>query len=172
MVRRRFRPLLALAVVIAAAGSVTAAGLTFTAQTVSRTAVGLPEVKATLLPSYIVRMPEARTAELGAATAVEVKPRLEAAAPAAEVTPLSADTAPQPEGTDYVVRSDVFVRSGPSKNYAAVATIHGGTPVSVTEEQSGWLKVSFANGGGWVYQRYLAPAGTDVAEAETGSAPF
>jgi uncharacterized protein YraI len=53
-----------------------------------------------------------------------------------------------------------------------VGTLTGGTELTVTDEDGGWLKVSFAGGTGWVYQRYLAPAGRDVAEAETGAAPF
>ena len=55
MNRRSYRPLIALVAVIVAAGSVTAAGLTFTAHTVSRSVAELPEVKARVLPSYVVR---------------------------------------------------------------------------------------------------------------------
>lgn len=200
MVRRRFRPLIAFAAVIAAAGSVTAAGLTFTAHTVSRTVAELPEVKTRTLPSYVVRLPEAKAADLDVSKTVEVKPKvtMPVALPAApvaqaavatpatpvataettlvaEITPLSEDTAEEPAaaGSLYVVRSDVFVRSGPSKRYGQVGTVTGGTKVNVVGEDGGWLKVSFAGGSGWVYQRFLAPArGDEVAEADTGRAPF
>jgi uncharacterized protein YgiM (DUF1202 family) len=201
MVRRRFHPLIAFAAVIAAAGSVTAAGLTFTAHTVSRTVAELPEVKTRGLPSYVVRLPEAKAADLDVSKTVEVKPKTQVpvmvpdvpvaqatatmpAAPAAaepeatlvaEVTPLSDETVEEPAGGGslYVVKSDVFVRSGPSKSYGRVGTVTGGTQVNVTGEDGGWLKVSFAGGSGWVYQRYLAPARSEeVAEADTGSAPF
>ncbi len=200
MVRRRFRPLIAFAAVIAAAGSVTAAGLTFTAHTVSRTVAELPEVKTRTLPSYVVRLPEAKAADLDVSKTVEVKPKvtMPVALPAApvaqaavatpatpvataettlvaEITPLSEDTAEEPAaaGSLYVARSDVFVRSGPSKRYGQVGTVTGGTKVNVVGEDGGWLKVSFAGGSGWVYQRFLAPArGDEVAEADTGRAPF
>jgi hypothetical protein len=196
MVRRRFRPLIAFAAVIAAAGSVTAAGLTFTAHTVSKTVAELPEVKTKVLPSYVVRLPEAKAADLDVSKTIEVKPRVtmpvtvpdvpvaqatvttpaasvevaEEPTLVAEATPLDDETATG--GELYVVRSDVFVRSGPSKSYGQVGTLTGGTELTVTDEDGGWLKVSFAGGTGWVYQRYLAPAGRDVAEAETGPAPF
>jgi len=195
MVSRRFHPLIAFAVVIAAAGSVTAAGLTFTARTVSQTVAQLPEVKTRVLPSYVVRLPEAKAADLDISKTIAVKPKLtvpvtvpavpvaQAAAtpptaPAtlvASVTPLSADTVESPEagGASYLVRSDVFVRSGPAKSYAQLGTAKGGTEVSVTNEESGWLQISYAGGSGWVYQRYLTPTGSeDVAEADTGRAPF
>jgi len=198
MVRRRFRPLIAFAAVIAAAGSVTAAGLTFTAHTVSRTVAELPQVKTRALPSYVVRLPEAKAADLDVAKTVAVKPAIKVpvtvpnvpvaqaavAAPAstpaetnlvAEVTAISPETVEQPvaDGSRYVVRSDVFVRSGPSKTYGQIGTVRGGAQVNVTGEDGGWLKISFSGGSGWVYQRYLAPAGgSEVAEADTGRAPF
>lgn len=198
MVRRRFRPLLAFAAVIAAAGSVTAAGLTFTAHTVSRTVAELPEVKTRELPSYVVRLPVATAADLDVSKTIEVKPRIKvpvtvpnvpvtnatvtpgptagqpAATLVAEVTPLSPDTVEQPAaaGAAYLVRSDVFVRSGPSKRYGTIGTAKSGTRVRVTGEDGGWLKVSFNGGSGWVYQRYLSPMGEEIAENTTGRAPF
>ncbi len=192
MIRRSHRPLIAFAAVIAAAGSVTAAGLTFTAHTVTRSVAELPEVKTRVLPSYVVRLPVAKAADLDVSKTVEVSPRIKmpatevatapVAAPAveaptlvAEVTPLSAETVEQPalDGTAYVVSTDVFVRSGPSKNNRQLGTARAGTEVRVSDEQGGWMKVNFAGGTGWVYQRYLQPARVDqVAEAETGQAPF
>ncbi len=196
MVRRRFRPLIAFAAVIAAAGSVTAAGLTFTAHTVSRTVAELPEVKTRVLPSYVVRLPVAKAADLDVSKTIAVTPKIKvpvnvpdvtapqaattpkAAEPSttlvAEVTPLSADTVEEPvaRGNAYLVRSDVFIRSGPSKRYGQVGTLRGGARVNVTGEDGGWLKVSFSGGSGWVYQRYLSPMGEEVAEADTGRAPF
>ena len=194
MVRRRFHPLIAFAAVIAAAGSVTAAGLTFTAHTVSKTVAELPEVKKRVLPSYVVRLPEAKPADLDIAKSVPVRPAVkmpvtvpdmpvaqaavateppaaELAAPqeptlVAEVTPLEQES---DSGPVYVVSSDVFVRSGPSKSYDRLGTVTRGTEVRVDGEDGGWLKVSFAGGSGWVYQRYLTPArGEQVAER----APF
>lgn len=196
MIRKSHRPLIAFAAVIAAAGSVTAAGLTFTAHTVTRSVAELPEVKTRVLPSYVVRLPVAKAADLDVSKTVEVSPRIKVpvTAPAAEVattpvdatavaaptlvaevTPLSAETVEQPalDGTAYVVSTDVFVRSGPSKNNRQLGTARAGTEVRVSDEQGGWMKVSFAGGSGWVYQRYLEPARVDrVAEAETGRAPF
>ena len=193
MASHRFRPFIAFAAVIAAAGSVTAAGLTFTAHTVSQTVAQLPEVKTRVLPSYVVRLPETKAADLDISKSSEVKSKIKApvtvpdvpvtqaaialpAAPetklVAEVTPLSSDTVEQP-GAAYLVRSDVFIRSGPAKSYGQVGTVSGGTQVNVTNEEGGWMQISFAGGSGWVYQRYLVPAGSeDVAEADTGSAPF
>jgi uncharacterized protein YgiM (DUF1202 family) len=196
MVRRRFHPLIAFAVVIAAAGSVTAAGLTFTAHTVSQTVAQLPEVKTRVLPSYVVRLPEAKAADLDISKAVEVKPRIKvpvtvpvaqanvtlptaAAEPetklVAEVTPLATETVEQPVagGSSYIVSADVFVRSGPAKSYGQVGTVPRGTQVNVTGSDGSWMKISYAGGSGWVYQRYLARSGgDDVAEADTGRAPF
>lgn len=193
MFRRRFRPFLAFAAVIAAAGSVTAAGLTFTAHTVSRTVAELPEVKTRSLPSYVVRLPEAKAADLDVSKTVAVKSVIKvpvtvpdvpvaqatvaAPAAAAQEPTLVAEVSPMAEepvagGELFVVKSDVFVRSGPSRSYGRVGTVTGGTEVNVTDESGGWLKVSFAGGSGWVYQRYLAPAGGAVAELETGAAPF
>jgi hypothetical protein len=193
MVRRRFRPLIAFAAVIAAAGSVTAAGLTFTAHTVSKTVAELPEVKTRVLPSYVVRLPEATAADLDISKAVEVKPKVtvpatvpqipvaqaavttadEVAPPTlvAEVSPL--DDGPAADGDLYVVKSDVFVRSGPSKRYGEIGTATGGMQLTVTGEEGGWLKVGYKGGSGWVYQSFLAPVrGEAVAEADTGRAPF
>lgn len=191
MVRRRFRPFLAFAVMIAAAGSVAAAGLTLTAHTVSQTVAELPQIKQRLLPSYVVRLPEAKASDLDIAKSIAVTPETpltlpdlpvaetEAAAPAptliAEFTPLSSNTVEQPlvGGTPYIVRSDVFVRSGPAKSYGQIGTIHGGMQVNVTDKSAGWFRISFSGGSGWVYQRYLTPTGgEDVAEADTGRAPF
>lgn len=196
MVRRSFRPLIAFVAVIAAAGSVTAAGLTFTAHTVSRSVAELPVVKARQLPSYVVRLPVARADELDISKTISVKPRIAvpvtvpdvpvaqaavnttAAGPqprlVAEVTTLSSDTVEQPAaaGATYVVSSDVFVRSGPSKSFGKVGTVPGGTRVNVTSQDNGWLQVSFAGGSGWVYQRYLSPLGEKVAAADPGRAPF
>lgn len=196
MNRRSYRPLIAFVAVIAAAGSVTAAGLTFTAHTVSRSVAELPEVKTRVLPSYVVRLPVAKAADLDVSKTVEVSPKIRMpvtvaqapeappavsaspAAPAtlvAEVTPLSAETVEQPAlaGAPYVVRTDVFVRSGPSKSYRQLGTVTTGTKVRVSDEQGGWMKVSFAGGSGWVYRRYLEAAQVEaVAEADIGNAPF
>ena len=194
---RRLRPLFAFVAVIAAAGSVTDAGLTFTAHTVSQTVAQLPQVKTRVLPSYIVRLPEAKAADLDVSKTIEVKPRIkvpvtvpeEPVAQAgvttptvqpetklvAEIAPLSPDTAEQPiaGGASYIVRSDVFVRSGPSKSFGQVGTVHSGARVNVTDENGGWMQISFAGGSGWVYQRYLTHAGgEEVVEADTGRAPF
>lgn len=207
MVRRHFRPLIAFAAVIVAAGSVTAAGLTFTAHTVSRTVAELPEVKTKVLPSYVVRLPEAKAADLDISKTVEVKPRVTVPATApqmpvtqaavltepatgpetlpaqpvkmtmepptlvAEVSP--PDSAPASDGNLYVVRNDVFVRSGPSKRYGNIGTVTSGTQINVTGEDGGWLKVSFKGKSGWVYKSFLARVrGEQVAEADTGRAPF
>lgn len=193
MNRRSYRPLIAFVAVIVAAGSVTAAGLTFTAHTVSRSVAELPEVKARVLPSYVVRLPVTKAADLDVSKTVEVSPKIRmpvtsakapevspkvSASPAtlvAEVTPLSAETVEQPAlaGAPYVVRTDVFVRSGPSKDNRQLGTVTAGTKVRVSDEQSGWMKVSFAGGSGWVYQRYLEAAQVEaVAEADIGNAPF
>jgi uncharacterized protein YgiM (DUF1202 family) len=197
MVRRRLHPIFAFAAVIAAAGSVTAAGLTFTAHTVSRTVAELPRVKTTTLPSYVVRLPEAKAADLDVSKVVSVNPKgmLPATvlpqtqpAPAAPETQVAAAATTDPtaptlvavttplddaaDGKLYIVRSDVFVRSGPSKSYGKLGTATGGTEVQVIGEHGGWLKVSFSGGTGWVYQRYLAPADRVVAEADTTAAPF
>ncbi len=196
MIRPSHRPFIAFVAVIVAAGSVTAAGLTFTAHTVSRSVAELPEVRTRVLPSYVVRLPVAKAADLDVSKTVEVSPRIRvpatvpapelAAAPAddpatapatlvAEVTPLSAETVERPalDAAAYVVRSDVFVRSGPSKSSSRLGTLTTGTDVWVSGEQGGWMQVSFAGGAGWVYQRYLEAAHIDeVAEADTGQAPF
>jgi uncharacterized protein YgiM (DUF1202 family) len=196
MNRRSYRPLIAFVAVIAAAGSVTAAGLTFTAHTVSRSVAELPEVKTRVLPSYVVRLPVAKAADLDVSKTVEVSPKIRmpvtvakapetpdagAAAPAAsatlvaEVTPLSAEMVEEPAiaGAPYVVSTAVFVRSGPSKNNRKLGTVTAGTEVRVSDEQGGWMKVTFAGGSGWVYQRYLEAAPVaEVAEAEIGNAPF
>lgn len=198
MIPRRFRPILAFAAVIAAAGSVAAAGLTFTAHTMPQKVAELPQVKQRVLPSYVVRLPEAKPTDLEISKSVAVKPKLQLpvtmpdvpvalardtpsetsdAAPTlvAEVTALSSDTVEQPlsRGTPYIVRSDVFVRSGPAKSYRQVGTIEGGARVAVTDADGGWLEINFSGGSGWVYQRYLTPTGgEEVAEAETGRAPF
>lgn len=189
----RLRALIAFAAVVAAAGSVTAAGLTFTAHTVSQTVAQLPEVKTRVLPSYVVRLPETRAADLDISKTIEVKPKLQApvtvpAVPVAKPpeTPssapqagLTAAVAPVPAeqpttgGSTYVVRSDVFVRSGPANSYGQVGTVSGGIEVEVTREKAGWLKIRYAGGSGWVYQRYLTPSGNEqLAEAETSRAPF
>lgn len=196
MVRSRFRPLIAFVAVIAAAGSVTAAGLTFTAHTVSRTVAELPQVKTRQLPSYVVRLPVAKAADLDVSKTIAVKPVIKVpvtvpsvpvaeaamstsstqpqATLVAEVTPLSAETVEQPAagGAAYLVSTDVFVRSGPSKSYGKVGSVRGGTRVTVTGEDGGWLKVSFSGGSGWVYKRYLSPVAQEVAEADTQRAPF
>ena len=204
MVRRRFRPLIAFAAVIVAAGSVTAAGLTFTAHTVSRTVAELPEVKTKVLPSYVVRLPEAKAADLDISKTVAVQPKVaipaqvpqvpvtEAAvltepATAAETQPVKMtmepptlvaevsppDSAPADSGNLYVVRSDVFVRSGPSKRSGNIGTVTSGTQINVTGAKGGWLKVSFKGKSGWVYKSVLARVRSEqVAEADTGSAPF
>lgn len=202
MVRRRFHPIIAFVAVLAAAGSVTAAGLTFTAHTVARTVAELPPVKTRTLPSYVVRLPEAKAADLDISKSVEVRPalKLPVSAPTAvaATTPVSgttaatpvvagatatptlvAETSPMSEepaaaaGDLYVVKSDVFVRSGPSKRYGQVGTVTGGTQVTVSGADGGWLKVSFNGTSGWVYQRYLARADNgEVAEVETARAPF
>jgi len=195
MNRSSYRPLIAFVAIIVAAGSVTAAGLTFTAHTVSRSVAELPEVKARVLPSYVVRLPVAKAADLDISKTIEVSPKIRmpvtaanvrevppassasSAAPAplvAEMTPLSADMVePALAGAPYVVRNDVFVRSGPSKNNRQLGTVTAGTKVRVSDEQSGWMKVSFAGGSGWVYQRYLEAAQVEaVAEADIGKAPF
>lgn len=198
MVRRRLHPLVPFAVVIAAAGSVTAAGLTFTAHTVSRTVAELPEVKKRELPSYVVRLPVTEAADLDISKTVAVKPKVkipvtvpsvpvtnavattapvsEEPAPTlvAEVTPLSADTVEEPVagGAAYLARSDVFVRSGPAKRYGTVGTVKGGSRVQVTGEDGGWLKVSYQGGSGWVYRSFLSPMGEEVAENTSGRAPF
>lgn len=188
MVRRSYRPLIAFVAVIAAAGGVTAAGLTFTAHTVARTVAELPQVKNRVLPSYIVRLPVTRAADLDISKTIEVKPKLRmpatvpvatattpAAGLVAEVTPLSDETVEPPAASRaaYIVSTDVYVRSGPSKSFRQLGTVAGGTEVSVSDQDGGWMKVSFAGGSGWVYERYLTPAsGESVAEADIGQAPF
>lgn len=201
MVRRRFHPIIAFVAVLAAAGSVTAAGLTFTAHTVARTVAELPPVKTRTLPSYVVRLPEAKAADLDISKAVEVRPApklpVSTATVVATTNPVTTPTTPAVTETEpavaptlvaetmpvseesaaggdlYVVKSDVFVRSGPSKQYGQVGTVTGGTQVTVSGAEGGWLKVSFNGTTGWVYQRYLARTDNGaVAEVDTGLAPF
>src|SRR5262245_48013717 len=67
--------------------------------------------------------------------------------------------------TAYVNSDDVYVRSGPGRNYYPTEKLKKGDPVEVyRHDPGGWLAIrptsaSFA----WVSQRHLDPTGEGVA---------
>ena len=57
--------------------------------------------------------------------------------------------------TGYVAVSAVYVRSGPSTSYKILGTLATGQKVSGSSTSSGWVKISFKGGTGYVYGSYL-----------------
>lgn len=139
------------------AGVLTVSGLNYTGQTIARVAASAP-VKTSLRPGYVSDLPTTRAADLNIATAVVVKPKgIAATAPAV----LAATY------THTVAVESLKVRSGPRKTTPQIFALKGGTEVNAIKEDNGWILVDAGKGRiGWVYHKFLRPAGADQLQAE------
>lgn len=58
------------------------------------------------------------------------------------------------EGKAWAV-SSVYVHSGPGMSYGNIGTLSGGQEVGLLDSSSGWWKISYKGGVGYVYRSYL-----------------
>lgn len=54
-----------------------------------------------------------------------------------------------------VTATKLNVRSGPGKTYKKVGSLKKGTSVTIVSTKAAWKKVSYKNGTGYVYSKYL-----------------
>jgi tetratricopeptide (TPR) repeat protein len=86
--------------------------------------------------------------------------------PAATAVQPGAGPATTGPGRAHRVLADVNVRQGPSNGQPRIGSLAQGSTVLVVGEQLGWLQVRLVGGGtGYVYRRWLEPAG------DAGAAP-
>lgn len=57
-----------------------------------------------------------------------------------------------------IIGTDVFMRSGPGKQYKSVGVFKKGEAVEIIEEQQDWFKIQTVNSDNtvWVFKRYCA----------------
>ena len=72
--------------------------------------------------------------------------------------------------TIYITGESVYVRKGPSKDYAARGTVHYGEAYSATSTDKDsrgvkWYKISYKNGTGWVSSRYTSTTASSGSSA-------
>jgi uncharacterized protein YgiM (DUF1202 family) len=136
-------------------GFLTANLLTYTIDTTAKIVAGAPAQTFDPKPRFVPRqLAVAKSDVLNIAKSV----------PAVPVS-LKAEAATAPVFT--VVAESLRVRSGPSKTSPQVMGLKGGTKVTVTTSENGWLLVMTADGrSGWAHSKFLRPLVPDqVAEA-------
>ncbi len=69
----------------------------------------------------------------------------------------------------YVATNAVNVRSGPGTSYRVIGVLALGKPISGTATSSGWVKVSFKGGAGYVWGGYLKKAATATTSPSTSA---
>lgn len=144
---------------VALAATVTA--LSFTADTVARTAAETPPGKSNLRPSYVAFLPQRSAADFDISRTLPVH----AGATVPSVPAVVPDAA-TPAFTHTVAASSLRVRTGPNKNTPQVFVLENGAQVTALRTERGWLEVRDRDGRtGWVYGKYL-DAATTVATAE------
>jgi uncharacterized protein YgiM (DUF1202 family) len=137
-------------------GAVTYAGASFTLNKIAEVAQAAP-IKSDLKPSYVAALAAADAEALDVARSVPVVVRGDPA------EALQARHAAQPVTHTVAVQS-LRVRSGPHKSTPQVFALKGGSLVTVTREERGWVLIDAGNGRvGWVYSRLLRPAEARVA---------
>lgn len=133
-------------------GAVTYAGASFTLNKIAELAVATP-IKTQLKPSYVAALPETKAAALDVARSVMVVWRGEPAQ-----TMAATDTA-SPTFTHTVAVESLKVRAGPRRTMPQVFALKGGSRVTVTKEEHGWVLIDAGDGRrGWVYSKLLRPA--------------
>jgi uncharacterized protein YgiM (DUF1202 family) len=67
--------------------------------------------------------------------------------------------APETDADIFTTTANVRLRSGPSSNFGIVWTAPAGTRVRSLQVDGNWHFVTTAEYEGWIYNRYLQPAG-------------
>ncbi|MBR1560001.1 MAG: SH3 domain-containing protein [Clostridia bacterium] len=72
------------------------------------------------------------------------------------------------KGSYYVSANNVYVRSGPSSSYSAVAKLNRGKVVNYLKSQNGWYQVRYSEGKtGWIYRKYLSTVKPSSSSSST-----
>ncbi|AIQ14526.1 hypothetical protein PDUR_23510 [Paenibacillus durus] len=79
---------------------------------------------------------------------------------------LTSPTAQADSYTAKVYATSLNVRSEPAGGAAVTGSVRGGTLVTVSKEQHGWLKIQTGNTTGWVAGYYLKKAGGTAASSQ------
>jgi uncharacterized protein YgiM (DUF1202 family) len=149
------RSFLSFATVIAVALGATITALSFTADTVARTAAESPPVARNLRPSYVAFLPKAEPEAFNIARTLPVNP---IAAPVAVAPP-----AATPAFTHTVLASSLRVRAGPQKTTPQVFVLEEGAEVTALGTERGWIEIRDRDGRtGWVYGKYLTATGPEA----------
>ena len=155
------RSMLSFAGVVGVALAATVTALSFTADTVARTAAETPPVKSNLRPSYVAFLPKREAADFDISRALPVQ-----AGAVVPSVPATGTEVEAPAFTHTVAASSLRVRLGPNKNTRQVFVLESGAQVTALRTERGWLEVRDKDGRtGWVYGKYL-DAATTVATAE------
>ena len=130
--------------------------LTFTADTMVKVAGSTPIKTYNLKPGYVPRLPAAKADAFDVAKSVPVVP-----------VSVKTEVVPPPVPTFVVAVESLRVRSGPSKTSAQVFGLTAGAKVTAGSTRNGWVLIT-ADGGrsGWVYGKFLRPAGTERLQAQ------
>ena len=147
---RNLYPVASFAGVVLTAIVVSIGALSFAAATVSSAVKGTP-VRANVRPSYVAPVRESKPQDFNIAMSVPV-------IPVAAIAPLAAPTAVS-GFTHIVAVESLRVRSGPSRIAQQLFALKGGSPVTVSRSERGWVMIT-AEGGrsGWVYGKMLRTA--------------
>jgi uncharacterized protein YgiM (DUF1202 family) len=164
------RSLLVFSGVALLAGLFAASSLSMTAGMVSTVAENAPVMAKPTKPSYIARMPVVTAEALNVAKSVPVKPVVQSVTvlqpPVASSSVAELQVEATPSFAYQVAATGANVRSGPQKSFPTVFTLSNGSWVNISENVSGWVKVTDEAGReGWVYGTLLTPAPTEVAAA-------
>ena len=89
------------------------------------------------------------------------------------VAPTATPTAPAEEtktGTVKISSNTLNVRKGPGTGYARIGSVKKGATVTILGEESGWYKISYNGGTGYVSKEYVQVGGSIVTTAPTAPA--
>lgn len=94
-------------------------------------------------------------------------------------TTQSEPTVEASSGAGHTTTSAQYVRSGPGSHYATLGTISYGTTYTITGVSSGWYRISYNGGHGFVAPTYFQrgeapksqPRSTETSQVGTTSAP-
>lgn len=85
----------------------------------------------------------------------------------------SKPAAPKPAAARKVTvtASALNVRSGAGTSYRILGSLKKGQSVSVTAEQSGWLKIAYGSSGGWISKQYTKAGASSSGGSSAPAAP-
>ncbi len=79
----------------------------------------------------------------------------------------TATTSPPKTGTVKISSNTLNVRKGPGTQYDRIGSVKKGAAVTILGEQSGWYKISYNGGAGYVSKQYIQVGGSSATSTPT-----